>query len=473
MTTTIRSLFQHRIQAKIKKSLVLIFCSVLCFGPATLLVGHASATTNQAVVGMPFSGKWAYNVLVNPPYTDSNSSHPSVHHTPAGGDWGTDLYAEEGSAVKLDIPIVTGALTFSWRASTTSCGQATGVNINVDGTTIGWQYYAHLANAVTTGTITNGMTLGTVHDWVVANVHCNPGVHVHTELKNTTNYSCYVDNGQAGVTLSYDTNFAVLGSSNTGAKQACTSIPSPPATATPTGTDTLGTYDPTTATFYLRDFNTPGPAGVSVQFGNANWIPLAGDWDGNGTFTPGAYDPATGWFYLRNSHTPGPADTSFQYGNIGWKPIAGDWDGNGYWSVGLYDPNTAIFYLKNYNGPGGADMTFPFGNSNWLPIAGDWDGNDDGNANTTIGVYNPTTATYYLNNENDSSAAESTIQYGNANWTPLAGDWDGNRFASIGAYDPTTATFYLRNSNTPGPADVTVQYGNAGWKPVMGDWDGQ
>lgn len=243
------------------------------------------------------------------------------------------------------------------------------------------------------------------------------------------------------------------------------------------GTQTIGSYNPGAATFYLRNTNTPGAADTTVQYGNANWIPLAGDWDGgldgNDEMTIGVYDPATGWFYLRNSNTPGPADTAFQYGNLGWLPIAGDWDGNGFWSIGLYDPATSTFYLRNENSSGSADVTVQFGNAGWKPLAGDWDGHDDGTSATTIGVYDPSAAIFYLNNENDSSAAESTVQYGNVGWTSIAGDWDGNGFSSIGSYDPSTATYYLRNVNSPGPADTTVQYGNAGWKPLAGNWDGQ
>ena len=239
----------------------------------------------------------------------------------------------------------------------------------------------------------------------------------------------------------------------------------------PHGPTTLGVYNPDNSVFYLRDSNDAGPAGVAFQYGNANWIPIAGDWDGNGTVTAGLYDPITSTFHLRNSHTSGSADRTFQYGNIGWKPIAGDWDGNGYWSVGLYNPADSTFYLKNFNGAGAADYTFSFGNSGWEPIAGDWDGRDDGNSASTIGVYDPTGATFYLNNENNSSAADRTIQYGNIGWKPIAGDWDGNGFSSIGAYNPNSATFYLRNANSAGPADITVQYGNIGWKPVVGDWN--
>lgn len=221
--TNKRGLTQPRIRALFKKVIALTICFVLSIGPAAL-VGHVSAATPQAVVGMPFQGQWAWNRLIYPPYTDSNSSHPSVHHTPGGGNWATDVYAGEGQAVKLDVTYATGALSFSWVSSSTSCGQSTKLNIIVDGTPVGWLYFAHLNNAVTSGTITNGMTLGYVHDWG----GCNPGVHVHIEFHNTSNYSCYADNGNAGQTLSYGANLGVLGSSNTGPQQACSSIPSGP-----------------------------------------------------------------------------------------------------------------------------------------------------------------------------------------------------------------------------------------------------
>lgn len=232
---------------------------------------------------------------------------------------------------------------------------------------------------------------------------------------------------------------------------------------------TLGTYNPNTATFYERNCHSPGPASLAIQYGNANWVPLSGDWNRDGVFTPGAYDPANGRFYLRNTNDGGPADIAFQYGNLGWTPLAGDWNNNGYWSVGLYDPASSKFYLKDFNGGGAADYVALFGNSGWKPLVGDW----DNNGSTTIGVNNPANAMYYLNDQHDGSPAERSLQYGNAGWTPLGGDWDGNGWWSIGAYDPNTALYYLRNLNSSGSANITVQYGNAGWLPVMGDWDGR
>ncbi len=143
---------------------------------------------------------------------------------------------------------------------------------------------------------------------------------------------------------------------------------------------TVGLYDPVAGIFYLRNSNTPGSADTTFRYGpeNSTWIPIVGDWDGNGTTTVGLYDPAAGLFRLKNSNTGGFADILFRFGptNSTWIPIVGDWDGNGTTTVGLYDPATGLFRLKNSNTGGLADLIFaisPFG-AGWLPVCGDWDG---------------------------------------------------------------------------------------------------
>ena len=62
----------------------------------------------------------------------------------------------------------------------------------------------------------------------------------------------------------------------------------------------------------------------------------------------GLYDPATGMFYLRNSFATGMADIAFPFGapGDGWIPLIGDWDGDGAESAGFYQPGDAShFYL--------------------------------------------------------------------------------------------------------------------------------
>lgn len=138
-------------------------------------------------------------------------------------------------------------------------------------------------------------------------------------------------------------------------------------------------------------------------------------------------------------------------------------------TIGLYDPDAAVFYLRNSNTSGPADITLQYGNSGWKPLAGDW----DGDGIVTPGVYDPTTGWFYLRNSNTSGPADTSFQYGNIGWTPMAGDWNGNGYWSVGMYDPVDSTYYLRDTNSPGAADYVANFGNgdSGWQPLSGDWD--
>jgi hypothetical protein len=244
------------------------------------------------------------------------------------------------------------------------------------------------------------------------------------------------------------------------------------------GGTTIGLYNPTTSTFYLRDSNTTGYATSAFAYGpsNSNLITIIGDWNGDGTDTIGLYNPATSTFFLSDSNVGGYANDVFVFGpaNSGMAPIVGDWDGDGKDTVGLYNPATSTFFLKNSNSAGYADVAFAYGpaNSGWTVVTGDW----NGDGKDTIGLYNPATSTFFLKNSNSAGYADTTFTYGPAKsgWKPLVGDWTGAGEDTIGLYNATTSTFYLRNSNTTGYANTTFAYGpaNAGWLPLVGNWNG-
>ncbi len=226
------------------------------------------------------------------------------------------------------------------------------------------------------------------------------------------------------------------------------------------GSDTIGLFNPSTSGFFLRNSNSTGVADVLFTYGpaGAGWIPLTGDWNGDGVDTIGLYNPATSTFFLRNSNSTGVADLSFSYGpaGAGWLPLAGDWDGDGVDTIGLYNPTTSTFFLRNTNSAGVADVSFAYGpaGAGWKPIVGDW----NGDGIDTIGLYNPTTSTFFLRNTNSTGVADLAFTYNpsGAAPVPLVRDWNGDGVDTIGLYNPTTAF---------GPA-------GAGWTPLVGDWDG-
>ncbi|HKQ06594.1 MAG TPA: hypothetical protein VJ464_15785 [Blastocatellia bacterium] len=180
--------------------------------------------------------------------------------------------------------------------------------------------------------------------------------------------------------------------------------------------------------FYLRNSGTPGDAEYVFTYGvaKAGWLPVAGDWDGDGRSTPGLYDPSRGLWFLRATNTPGDdSGISFTFGppGVNWVPIAGDWDGDGKATVGLYDPSRALWFLRATNTPGDdKGVSFAFGipgASGFLPVAGDWDGDgQDG-----VGLYNTANNNWLLRNTLSDGNAELNFGFGFNDARPVAGHW--------------------------------------------------
>jgi hypothetical protein len=239
---------------------------------------------------------------------------------------------------------------------------------------------------------------------------------------------------------------------------------------------TPGIVMASTSAWFLRLTNTSGGADMVFSYGPAgnNWIPIAGDWDGDGDDSPGFYDPDNGVFFLKLANEAGPADLLFGYGPAaaGWLPVVGDWDGNGTDTVGLYSPSNGFFFLRNANAPGGADVVFGYGpgGAGWQPLAGDW----NGDGTDTVGLYRAASGSFLLKNANTPGPADLVFGFGpgGAAWTALAGDWNGDGIDTVGLYVPSSGVFFLRNASSSGPADLTFGYGPPNAMPVVGDWDG-
>ena len=239
-----------------------------------------------------------------------------------------------------------------------------------------------------------------------------------------------------------------------------------------TSFDTVGTFDPTTATWYLRNENSAGGEDIApFQYGAPGWTPITGDWNGDGVTTIGVVDPTSATWYLRNENSAGGADVTapFAYGAPGWVPVVGNWTGGHSDGIGMFDSSTGTWYLRNEDSAGTPDIApFQYGAPGWIPVVGDW----NGSGVTTIGVVDPATMTWYLRSSNSAGAPTITpFQFGEPGWIPVVGDWSNNGTTTIGVIDPTTGTWYLRNENSAGGADGGVfAYGGAQWSYVAGQW---
>lgn len=191
--------------------------------------------------------------------------------------------------------------------------------------------------------------------------------------------------------------------------------------------------------------------------------------------TIGLYDPGLGAFLLSLENAAGPAEIEFAYGPVGrgWLPLAGDWNGDGQDTVGLYDPQTSSFFLTNRFAPGDADVAFAFGPAGFgfVPLAGDW----DGDGVDTVGLYDPATGNFFLSNRFAGGNAEIVVPFGPAGGEvePVTGDWDGDGTDTVGVFRAIDGVLAARNTHQGGPADrVDRLPGSAqGARPLAGRFE--
>jgi hypothetical protein len=234
---------------------------------------------------------------------------------------------------------------------------------------------------------------------------------------------------------------------------------------------TIGAYDPSTSTFFLRNENSPGgPDAGTIKFGTPGFLPVVGDWNGDGIDTIGVFDPATGTWFLRNENSPGTPDAGqFQYGAPGTIPVVGDWMGLGHDGIGVFDPKTGMWFLRNEVSAGPPDAgQFAFGLAGFLPVTGNWTGvGHDG-----IGVFDPTTGLWQVRTEVSAGGPDAGIfLYGGTGSKPVTGDWMGVGHTGVGVFTQSTATFQLRAEVSGGAPDVaTFAFGPGGSLPVAGTY---
>jgi hypothetical protein len=166
-------------------------------------------------------------------------------------------------------------------------------------------------------------------------------------------------------------------------------------------------------------------APFTVNFGQAGDLPVVGDWNNDGIDTVGVYRPSVGDFFLSNavvsSTTTNPlVDLQIDFGAAEDLPVAGDWNADGFDSVGVFRPSVGTFFLTDdLIAAAQVSVTAVFGANGDLPVAGDF----DGNGVDSIGVWRPSTLEFFLTNNN--SAIANQFVFGASNNRPVIGDWDG------------------------------------------------
>ncbi len=159
------------------------------------------------------------------------------------------------------------------------------------------------------------------------------------------------------------------------------------------GRDDVGVWRPSTRKFLLDTNGNDtwdGVAGgdtITAPFGLSTDLPVIGDWNGNGRGDIGVWRPSTRRFLLDSNGSgkwDGVAGGDTLTGAFGlstglpYLPVTGDWNGDGRDSVGVWRPSTSEFLLdgngnNTWDGTAGGDtQTAAFGLGTDRPLAGRW-----------------------------------------------------------------------------------------------------
>ena len=150
---------------------------------------------------------------------------------------------------------------------------------------------------------------------------------------------------------------------------------------------------------------------------------------------------------------------------------------NYYWhtdTIGVYRPSSRTFYLNDVNAgtfaASSVSMAGSFGSGNFYPITGDWAGNHY----DSVGLYDETSTLFYLKYDNLPNTNISPIfSYGMAGDQPVSGRWVvGAAHDGIGVYRASNGLILLRNALSSGSPDFSMVLGSPGDVPVFGDWNG-
>ena len=239
--------------------------------------------------------------------------------------------------------------------------------------------------------------------------------------------------------------------------------------------DRVGLFDPATMTFQIKTSLAPGPPDVTFRFGKRRrgWLPVAGDWNGDGNDTVGLWDSRTLSFHLKNSLSGGADDQRpfIRRVKAGWLPLAGDWNGDGRDGIGFYDPASGTFRFKNDPTTGrlmGLTVRIAEWQSGMLPVAGDW----DGDGRDSVGLFDPDTNTFRLLNGLASGSAGVVYDFPDGNdYLPIVGDWDGDGIDTPGLYNVGSGEFSL-TGKTGTAIETVLQLGEPGKAqvPLAGSW---
>jgi hypothetical protein len=187
------------------------------------------------------------------------------------------------------------------------------------------------------------------------------------------------------------------------------------------------------------------------------------------------------WLFDSNNSNPATTVAINNFGSSGDIAVTGDWLGNGKTYIGVFRPSTGSWYLSTTNtdySPANTIQLGNFGAPGDIPVVGHWGSNP---AADYVGVFRPSTGQWFLDQIQGSYNPATTIQinFGAAGDKPVVGNWgkstisDGRSY--VGIFRPSTGQWFLDEVEGDYNPRTTIRidnFGASGDVPQVGNWLG-
>ncbi len=210
---------------------------------------------------------------------------------------------------------------------------------------------------------------------------------------------------------------------------------------------------------------------VNLQVDNPNpdVSPIMGDFDGNSLTDLGIYKIASGvkegvWeiSLSQKGQFQGAREWISGFGNREWIPMGGDFNGDGKTDAAVYNSSSGEFKIALSNGAAFATpttwVTVSFAASNWQPFTG----NFNGDKYTDIAFYNRDNGEVrvYLGTGSSFGAYTTWISNFGNQYTAMTGDFNGDSLSDLCLFKKDSGEFKVAFSNTTAFVDGSTWLSN-------------
>ena len=216
------------------------------------------------------------------------------------------------------------------------------------------------------------------------------------------------------------------------------------------GVDDVFWYGPGSGGDVLWDIGVGGSVVSRPMEVNGTYVPVAGDFTGDGVDDIFWYGPGTSPDVLSDYGDDGTVDTQHRAVNGYYTPVTGDFTGDSVDDIFWYAPGTGPDVLSDYGDDGTVETRRPTVNGTYVPVAGDFsgDGVDD------VFWYGPGTRPDVLSDYGDDGTVETQQRAVNGTYVPVAGDFTGDAVDDVLWYAPGTGADVLSDFGDDGTVDT-------------------